>query len=292
MKELKYALIIPSYNRPEKLDRLLRSLVDSGATRTKAYIYVDGGSLECLSKYSDIYYKYFKDYSDFIQMMRISKSNKGVSYARKVLMDFASIQSDYMIWVDDDEWMIQGFESHLDLVIEPDYPIQYFNLHGLIDESGVSSLSDIINAGSENTMIFKSKCWNPSTKLFVDDEILVPEWYWYEKIGGCGPYYAHKGKIVDYTPDPDDPNSLTGHTKDESWWRDVNHVGYTLHYNTLHRLMVEGKLVLSADKEKQLLRWHLKQTIYNMQRLIGDKDTADNIKRVLEIPSIAKIIGG
>lgn len=283
-----YIIITPSYNRPDDLERFIRSVINSGCNYTRLAIYVDGGGLGELKRYEELKKEYMRKYPQLFHIFKISEENKGVSYARHYLMSNSHAHCSFMIWVDDDQELEKDFEAILDDELKI-VPINYFNLHRLIEESGPSSLSDIINLDSENTLIFKSSFWKDSGH-FVEGEILLPEWFVYHDIAGVNGYYKHKGSIVTYVPNPDDPSTLTGKTKDESWWRDVNHVGYTLHYNLLHRLIVTGQLKLKPNIQSRLMRWHLKQSIYNMIRTLGEEETANNLHKVLSLDVIRDLL--
>lgn len=170
-----------------------------------------------------------------------------------------------------------------------DMSINYFNLHGLITGSGPSSLSDIINLDSENTVIINSKYWKCNDH-HIPGEILTPEYLVYYDVANTYGYYKHKDSFITYIPDPDNPSTLTGKTKDESWWRDKNHIGYTLLYDLLHRLIITGELKLKPDLQSRYMRWHLKQSIYNMIRYLGEEETSKNLHKVLNLEVIRDLM--
>lgn len=290
MRDLKsYVVITPSYNRPDELKKFIDSFLKSKSRRTKLAIYVDGGTEDNLTKY----YKLKNDYYNYdeIESFMIFGYNKGVSHAREHLMDMVNGKFDYMIWVDDDQRLIPGFEDILKEKLYFDKPINYFNCHGLINESKESSLSDIINLESENTMIFNSRHYSKYHNPYhYRGEILLPEWYMYHDIAGVNGFYACSGSIVEYEPNPTDPNTLTGKTKNEDWWRVTNRLGYSKHYSKLHELIIEGELELKPEIKSKLLRWHLKQTLYNSIHELGVEETKSNLNRILKLEYLKELL--
>lgn len=286
---VKYIIITPSHNRPNELERCIRSFLNSDHKYTKMAIYVDGGRSEDIEGYKDLKKIYTSEYPDLFHIFEISEDNRGVVYARDYLMNNSYRNCSYMIWVDDDQMISdKNFEMILDDELY-EMPINYFNLHNLICESGPSSLSEIINLCSENTIIINSSYWKTNDH-FIPGEVLTPEYLLYYDIAGVNGYYKHKGSFITYTPNPDDPDTLTGKTKDESWWRDVNPIGYTLFYNLIYRLIITGELELKPELQSRMMRWHLKQSIYNMIRYLGEEETSKNLHKVLNLDIIRDLV--
>lgn len=106
-----FAIIVPVYNSAKYLDRCLRSLQSQRVNDWTAICIDDGsddGSVEILERYSK---------SDSrIKVYR--QKHGGISVTRKHALEFAN--SDWIVWVDSDDWIEENFLSNFEKKIRSD----------------------------------------------------------------------------------------------------------------------------------------------------------------------------
>ncbi|MDQ5957614.1 MAG: hypothetical protein QG614_589 [Patescibacteria group bacterium] len=98
---MKFSIITPSYNRPELLIRAVKSILEQTYEDFELIIINDSPSYD---------YSLVLDFIDKnIQNKKIkyivNKNNKGVNYSRNVGLQNISEDSDYFIFLDDDDWL-------------------------------------------------------------------------------------------------------------------------------------------------------------------------------------------
>lgn len=124
--KLKFSVIIPVYNREQAIRRCIDSVL-SQSYRNYELLIIDDGSM-------DSTWSVLSEYSAMDRRIKLfRKSNGGVSSARN--MGVAHATGEYLVFVDSDDWISQGYLAYLDTVLtSPD--IDGIILDYYIDSSG------------------------------------------------------------------------------------------------------------------------------------------------------------
>ena len=110
---MKYSIVTPSYNRPEALRKCIDSVLFQNHKDFEILIVNDSplhdySSLEnYLLELKDNRVKYFKN-----------KNNCGVNFSRNFALENISKDSDYIIFLDDDDWLHPNALTELDNILE------------------------------------------------------------------------------------------------------------------------------------------------------------------------------
>ena len=97
---MKYSIIIPTYRRPDKLIRAINSVLNQG--------YQDF-EIICVNDSPDFDYSTFDDF--FVNLKQkdnikyiLNEKNMGVNFSRNLALSKVSDDSDYIVFLDDDDW--------------------------------------------------------------------------------------------------------------------------------------------------------------------------------------------
>ena len=99
---MKFSIITPTYNRPEKLIRAVKSILDQDYENWEMIIVNDSP----LFGYS-IFNKFLEDNKEKVNnriKYFINNENKGVNYSRNFALDNISNNSNYFTFLDDDDY--------------------------------------------------------------------------------------------------------------------------------------------------------------------------------------------
>lgn len=114
---MKFSIITPTYKRPKELERAINSVLKQDYTNFELIIINDSpdfdySELENKEILKDKRIKYFKN-----------EKNMGVNFSRNFALDKVSEDSDYIIFLDDDDWLNENCLSEAVKIIKenPNY---------------------------------------------------------------------------------------------------------------------------------------------------------------------------
>ena len=130
---MKFSIITPTYNRPEKLIRAVQSILDQDYENWEMIIVNDSP----LFDYS-IFNKFLEENKEkIINKIKyfINEENKGVNYSRNFALDNISNNSNYFTFLDDDDYFnketlkktfekLNSFNLNIDWLIENKFDIK------------------------------------------------------------------------------------------------------------------------------------------------------------------------
>lgn len=122
------SIIIPHYNVPEYLDRLLGSIVTEN--NTCQIIVVDDRSTENLEKYGEVRRKY----EGRVEFYSNDSINKGAGTSRNIGLGHAT--GDWILFADSDDTFCPGWNSIIQSYENTDYDLVYFNPSSTVEMEG------------------------------------------------------------------------------------------------------------------------------------------------------------
>ncbi len=112
-KELMFSIITPTYRRPESLNRCTQSVLIQNHTNWEMIIIDDSGE------------NYEKNTSEYLSNSKIkyfkNSKNKGNNFSKNFALENISKSSDYIIFLDDDDWLHADSLSKIDEVLKKKY---------------------------------------------------------------------------------------------------------------------------------------------------------------------------
>lgn len=141
---MKYSIIIPTYKRPEKLIRALSSVLNQGILNMQIIIINDSPDFEYIS--FEMYLNNLpQDWKDKI-VYKKNIENKGVNFSRNTALSLVDQDSEYVIFLDDDDWFAEGALMEVDTYIST-----HKNTSWLMTNRSVNTVSLTRNSIYEHT---------------------------------------------------------------------------------------------------------------------------------------------
>lgn len=109
---MKFSIITPTYKRPKELIRAVQSVLDQNYPDFEMIIVNDSpdfdySEFENKELIKDSRVKYFKN-----------KENKGVNFSRNFALEKIDIDSDYILYLDDDDWLAEKSLTQIKKILE------------------------------------------------------------------------------------------------------------------------------------------------------------------------------
>ena len=178
---MKVSIIIPTYNRPDYLDRLLKSIKAQVYSDYEVIIVNDNSSN--LDDYNRVISKHQSTFNEFVYL--INAKNSGAPYSRNKGIDMAKYELLALV-DDDDEWLpnklekqVKVFENglpHLGLVYTWTYVFEKGYLKKDVYNSTLSG--DVKNSILQN-------CFIPSPSVMVKKRAIIDAGKFDEEMTSC-----------------------------------------------------------------------------------------------------------
>lgn len=169
---MKVSVIVPTYERTDKLERALRSVQNQEFDDLELIVVDDNKSKKYRKKVGEITQKISQD-SDFLIRKLVNEEKQGVSSARNLGIDEAS--GKYIAFLDDDdEWKPKKIDKQIEKIKEEDVNAVYTASEMYNDE-----VKDIVRKAPNlnlNSLLERDRIGSPS-KVMVETE-------WLKKIEG------------------------------------------------------------------------------------------------------------
>lgn len=178
---MRVSIIIPTYNRPDFLDRLLSSIRQQ--TFQDFEIIIINDNSDNLGEYDKIISKYKNLYKDLIYV--INDTNRGAPYSRNIGIDKSKYELIALV-DDDDEWLPNKLEKQVEV-----FKHGSKNL-GLVYTWTYVSSNDKLYEGIYNSTLagdviknILKECFIPSPSVMVKKEVIVNAGKFDEDMPSC-----------------------------------------------------------------------------------------------------------
>lgn len=136
---MKYSIIIPTYKRPDKLIRAIKSVINQS--------YQDF-EIICINDSPDFDYSVFD--SIFINLEQkgnikyiLNEKNMGVNFSRNLALGKVSDDSDYVIFLDDDDWFNENALLNIDKYLNENNGVKWLVTNRcLVDEKLTNNIEN------------------------------------------------------------------------------------------------------------------------------------------------------
>lgn len=130
---MKFSIITPSYQRPQKLIRAVQSVLEQNYEKWEMIIVNDSPSFN-YSTFEKFIEENKKKINNRIKYF-MNKENMGVNFSRNFALNNVSQSSDYLTFLDDDDWLSKGALEELKINIEK-HPNQEWFFSDRVTETG------------------------------------------------------------------------------------------------------------------------------------------------------------
>ncbi|MFA7123860.1 MAG: glycosyltransferase family 2 protein [Candidatus Delongbacteria bacterium] len=124
---MKLTIIIPHYNTPNLLKKLLDSTPDKNNIEV---LVIDDKS----NKFLDIYDEIQSDYSHRVKFLKNETANKGAGTCRNIGLDFA--KGEWILFADSDDFFVENFYEKIEPFFASEYDVVIFTPTSMYADSG------------------------------------------------------------------------------------------------------------------------------------------------------------
>jgi len=173
MKDIKLSIIIPHYNSPKKLERLLKSIPFKEYLEV---IIIDDKSNKDLKKYEEL-----KNNKKFMntKFLNNNSSKKGAGVARNLGLEVA--KGEWILFADADDYFTQNAFSIIDKYLNSEEDVIYFTPTSIIENKNTESnrhlyysklISNYLNNNKNSELFLRFYFRSPCSKLIKKKLIL------------------------------------------------------------------------------------------------------------------------
>ena len=175
----KYSIITATYNRPRELSLAVDSVINQNYNDWEIIVVNDSPNSDySIFENNTEYQKYFENGK--IKYFK-NKENKGVNYTRNFALDNVSIDTDYIIILDDDDWFAENIFIEAKRIINNNPNYNWFVSNRVVYKENEKEIISLTKNKNKNNII--NYTWDYLIKKkFSGDATHIINWSKYKNI--------------------------------------------------------------------------------------------------------------
>ena len=129
---MKYSIIIPTFQRPNKLIRSVQSVLSQSHQNFEIICVNDSPDFNYI-EFDSFWINLDTKHKDKIKYL-LNTTNNGVNFSRNHALEKVSYDSDYVIFLDDDDWFNENALSEIDIYINQNKHVSWLVTNRVIGE--------------------------------------------------------------------------------------------------------------------------------------------------------------